>query len=701
VDKIIVTADLFDSSIKSLAESDTLFLDIESNGFLFNRNTLCGVGISTATSEAMYFPFRHADHPEPLDNLSADHLATLLSTINKAKVLVGYNIKFDLKFLEFENPNLLTMEDKVLIDVLVMVRLTEKAKHERLDLTHTIAREFGESAAEYDKSCKEIMRKNKWNKDFSLAPISLLGFYCCDDVLWTRKLFFSRKSEIEATQQTQIWEQSIKLTSVLYQMEYRGVKIDSEYASDGAKRITARQEAVLKRIYDIAGQEFNVSSNPQLGKVFESLGIQSPEVTDKGNPSWGEKSLVKIDHELAGRVREYRSLGKMLNTYIEPFSSTDVLHCTYCNWGTVTGRLSSRSPNLQNIPRGIINTVEQNLNEEETKALQGRLEAIIKANKGRISLDNQDISAWAFVGGESLVEGDPTKFSIRKTFIPREGYTLYGLDYKQMEVWVFLSYFMSTEELAALKEQGVDLHDNSAKAAFHVDETHEEWKFYRQAAKNLSFGILYGLGLANLANSLDCTIPEAKTYKNNFLDGLPGSKEFIKNVVKKITLTGMVQNRYGRKYWIPKDFAYAGINYLVQGTSADIMSERMIAVHEYLKDKKSSLIMQVHDEILLEVATGEEYIVDSVKDLMEENSLGISLLVDVEIHDPSWAHVRDVSKVDEEQEPEPNVQELLEEIQKLNVDIDYWKAKYEYVEELLGSVGGTDDWVYEDRFARA
>ena len=171
--------------------------------------------------------------------------------------------------------------------------------------------------------------------------------------------------------------------------------------------------------------------------------------------------------------------------------------------------------------------------------------------------------------------------------------------------------------------------------------------------------------------------------------------------MKKITLTGMVQNRYGRKYWIPKDFAYAGINYLVQGTSADIMSERMIAVHEYLKDKKSSLIMQVHDEILLEVATGEEYIVDSVKNLMEENSLGISLLVDVEIHDPSWAHVRDVSKVDEEQEPEPNVQELLEEIQKLNVDIDYWKAKYEYVEELLGSVGGTDDWVYEDRFARA
>ena len=258
MDKIIVTADLFDSSIKSLAESDTLFLDIESNGFLFNRNTLCGVGISTATSEAMYFPFRHADHPEPLDNLSADHLATLLSTINKAKVLVGYNIKFDLKFLEFENPNLLTMEDKVLIDVLVMVRLTEKAKHERLDLTHTIAREFGEGAAEYDKTCKELLRKNKWNKNFSLAPISLLGFYCCDDVLWTRKLFFSRKSQIEATQQTQIWEQSIKLTSVLYQMEYRGVKIDSEYASDGAKRITARQEAVLKRIYDIAGQEFNV-----------------------------------------------------------------------------------------------------------------------------------------------------------------------------------------------------------------------------------------------------------------------------------------------------------------------------------------------------------------------------------------------------------------------------------------------------------
>jgi DNA polymerase I-like protein with 3'-5' exonuclease and polymerase domains len=313
------------------------------------------------------------------------------------------------------------------------------------------------------------------------------------------------------------------------------------------------------------------------------------------------------------------------------------------------------------------------------KALQGRLEAIVKANKGRISLDDQDISAWSFVGEETFVDGDPTKFSTRKAFVPRDGYTLYGFDYKQMEVWVFLSYFMNEKELSELKDKGVDLHDNSAKAAFHVDETHAEWKFYRQAAKNLSFGILYGLGLENLANSLDCSIKEARTYKANFLDGLPGSKQFIKDVMAKITKTGVVQNRYGRKYWIPTDFSYAGINYLVQGTSADIMSERMIAIHDYLGDKKSALLMQVHDELLVEVADGEADVVNNIRNLMEENSIGIPLLVDVEIHDPSWAHVVDADKIKEAQYPAEREKE-----QRIkNSAITYWnhhciwRQKYE------------------------
>ena len=676
----IITPDDFKDALRKLNESDTLFLDIESNGFEFNKNEICGIGLATPKSVVMYFPFRHSGHPEVYGNLSEDQMFEVLRTIEHTKTLVGYNLKFDLKFLEYEcgltnigdNFTWLNTQDKTLIDVLVMTRLTEKAKHERLDLTHTIVREFGEEASQYDVKCKELLRKNKWNKDFSLAPISLLGPYCCNDVFWTRELYFSRKQAIEETNQVKIWQQSIALTSVLYDMEYRGVKIDKNYALDGAKRVGARQEAVLNRIYAIANQEFNVASNQQLGKVFESLGIKSPDVTEKGNPSWGEKSLVKINHELAGRVREYRTLGKMLSTYIEPLSQTNVLHCTYCNWGTVTGRLSSRNPNLQNIPRGIINTVEQILNEEEMKALQGRLEAIVKANKGRISLDDQDISAWAFVGEETFVDGDPTKFATRKAFVPRDGYTLYGFDYKQMEVWVFLSYFMNEKELEELKDQGVDLHDNSAKAAFKVDETHAEWKFYRQAAKNLSFGILYGLGLENLANSLDCTIKEARKYKANFLDGLPGSKKFIKSVMSKIVKTGTVQNRYGRKYWIPEDFAYAGINYLVQGTSADIMSERMIAVHDYLKDKKSALIMQVHDELLVEVAKGEEEVVERVRTLMEENSIGIPLLVDVEIHDPSWAHVVDADKaIQEAQYPADGEKEQLEGHYCI------WRQKYE------------------------
>jgi DNA polymerase I-like protein with 3'-5' exonuclease and polymerase domains len=173
-------------------------------------------------------------------------------------------------------------------------------------------------------------------------------------------------------------------------------------------------------------------------------------------------------------------------------------------------------------------------------------------------------------------------------------------------------------------------------------------------------------------------VAEAKTYKADFLSGLPGSKDFIRSVMNKIGLTGMVQNRYGRKYWLPKDFAYAGINYLVQGTSADIMSERMVAIHDYLRDKKSALIMQVHDELLVEVAKGEEYVVPQIRTLMEENSLDIPLRVDVEIHDPSWAHVVDADKIKEAQYP---AERAREETISLDHECE-WKEKYETLAEM-------------------
>jgi len=156
---------------------------------------------------------------------------------------------------------------------------------------------------------------------------------------------------------------------------------------------------------------------------------------------------------------------------------------------------------------------------------------------------------------------------------------------------------------------------------------------------NISFfGVIYGIGKARLANQLNVSEKEAFQYKKKYFAGISGSKSFIDKVSRTVATRGWVKNRYGRKYVIPEDLAYKGVNYLVQGTSADILNERIIKTHEYLKTKKSRILLQVHDEIICEIPNEEiREVPHEIQRLLEENSLGIPLKVDVEVCDPSWA----------------------------------------------------------------
>ena len=170
----------------------------------------------------------------------------------------------------------------------------------------------------------------------------------------------------------------------------------------------------------------------------------------------------------------------------------------------------------------------------------------------------------------------------------------------------------------------------------------DTFKFYRQMAKNITFGVIYGIGKAKLANQLNVSEKEALQYKNSYFKGLPGSKEFFSSVMRTVQERGWIKNRYGRIYVIDRDIAYKGVNYLVQGTSADILNERMVKVYDYLKNKKSNILLQVHDEIICEIHDSELREVPSeIRRLLEENSLGIPLKVDMEICEPSWASNKD------------------------------------------------------------
>jgi DNA polymerase-1 len=216
-----------------------------------------------------------------------------------------------------------------------------------------------------------------------------------------------------------------------------------------------------------------------------------------------------------------------------------------------------------------------------------------------------------------------------------------------MEVRVFMYYVNNDEMNELMKQENVDFHGEAAKIAFNIEESDPQFKFFRQLAKSITFGVIYGIGRDKLSMQLNTTPVEAANYKATYLNNMKGSKRFFDAVVRTIKTRGTVRSRYGRIYKVPSDFAYRGVNYLIQGTSADIMSERMVEVHKYLDDKKSNLLLQVHDEIICEIHEDEfDDVAPKVKDLMIENTLNIPLEVDMEICDPSWAIKKDVADKD-------------------------------------------------------
>jgi DNA polymerase-1 len=591
--------------------------------------------------------------PFGLVNLSDEQIQKLITMLNSVgSILIAYNAKFDIRFLQKEGLNI---NGKSIFDVLPMVRLIEHSNVNMLSLTETIKRRYGIEHAQYDIDTKKALRQGGWTKDFSKAPIDILGPYCEKDVFYTRKIYFECLQQLEKTKQLDIWTLQVRLTRVLFDMENKGVKVDTNYVKKATQLIASRKQEIEQKIKDITtgvfDDEYNIASTQQMGPVFQSLNISSPEKTAKGNDSWNEAALAQINHPIAGLVRQWRTLEKLRSTYLEPFENEDGLdlHTDFCNWGTVTGRLSSRNPNLQNVPRNHFKVTDTDLSDEDLATVKNRVDAVIATKGGKsVELSNDVIKTWAFIGDESFDETDDSQISLRRLIVPRDNTHLVSFDYSQMEVRVFLSYIAMHNEAVKkmLQQSDVDFHGEAAKLAFKIDENHKDYKYYRQTAKAITFGTIYGIGNAKLATQLNVSPTEAGEYKKRYFEGITGSREFFDNVVKKVESQGWVKNRYGRVYRIDKNFGYKGVNYLVQGTSADIMSERMIEIHKYLDDKKSNLLLQVHDEIICEVHEDEvQEVLPKIKELLKINSLGIPLDVDMEVCSPSWATKVDASSL--------------------------------------------------------
>ena len=384
------------------------------------------------------------------------------------------------------------------------------------------------------------------------------------------------------------------LSVVLADMEITGFNVSSEILEEQGKKIKKRIDELSKEIQQIAGIEFNISSPSQLGNVlFEKLGLPHGKKTKTGySTSQDVLEKLKGKHEIIEKIIEYRGLTKLYSAYIEGLTSSiyedGKIHTIYTQTITRTGRLSSIEPNLQNIP--------------------------IRSEEGRL---------------------------IRKAFLPSKDSVILSSDYSQIELRV-LSHMAHIESLIDAFNKGIDIHTKTASDIFGVD-INEVTKDERRMAKGVNFGIIYGISSYGLSENLNITVSDAKKFIDDYHKTYPGVKEYMDSVISEARENEYVKTLFGRirtiseinnkNYLIRSAAERICLNTPIQGTAADIMKKAMIDVYNEFNNKnlKSKILVQVHDELVIDCKKDELDIVKSIlKDKMiNVYKLSVSLDVDI------------------------------------------------------------------------
>ena len=390
------------------------------------------------------------------------------------------------------------------------------------------------------------------------------------------------------------FEMEYPLMFVLRAMEKDGVGIDKDALVKYGNEISVKIDELSAKIYELAGEEFNINSPKQLGVIlFEKLGLPSGKKNKSGYSTSVEVlEKLKPDHEIVAAILDYRALSKLKSTYVEGLLSCIAddgrIHSTFNQKVTATGRISSTEPNLQNIP---------------TRTEMGR--------------------------------------ELRKVFVPRDGYTYVDADYSQIELRVMAAMAQDENLISAFKE-GKDIHASTASQVFGVPLEDVDSNL-RRKAKAVNFGIIYGISSFGLGQDLDISRSEAKEYIEKYFDTYKKVKEFLDKQVSDAKEKGYVKTVFNRIRPIPelkssnfmqRSFGErVAMNSPVQGTAADIIKKAMIEVFDELKSRglKSRLILQIHDELLIEAADDE---VEEVKSLLVEKmeaavNLEVPLVTDV------------------------------------------------------------------------
>ncbi len=582
--------------LQKIQESQLVAVDTETTSLDYMVADLVGISLAVDAGEAAYIPFGHDYLGVPQQLLREDVLEAIKPILENPRIKkVGQNLKYDMSVLAQHGIDLkgvafdTMLESYVLDSVATRHDMDSLAQH-YLDIETT--------------SFSDIAGKGASQLTFNQISLEQAGPYAAEDADVTLRLHQALWPQVQAELplKTLFQEIELPLINVLSRIERTGALVDDTLLFKQSQELAERLAELETQAWELAGEQFNLASPKQLAEIlFTKLELPVLKKTAKGAPSTKEEVLqeLALDYPLPKVLLEHRGLAKLKSTYTDKLPvminpATRRIHTSYHQAGTATGRLSSSDPNLQNIP--------------------------IRTAEGR---------------------------RVRQAFIAPQGHKLIAADYSQIELRI-MAHLSGDKNLLKAFELGQDVHRATAAEVFGVNLA-QVTTDQRRSAKAINFGLIYGMSAFGLAKQLNIGRKQAAEYINLYFERYPGVQDYMNQVRHSAAEKGYVETHFGRRLYLPEINSRNGmlrqaaertaINAPMQGTAADIIKLAMINVDNWLTSNqlKSRMIMQVHDELVLEVPESEhQQVVIGVKECMENAaSLQVQLLVDVGVGD-NW-----------------------------------------------------------------
>jgi DNA polymerase I len=593
----IFTQEQLDEWLEKLSIADLFAFDTETTSLDYMQAKIVGVSFAVNAGEAAYVPCGH-DYMGAPEQLSLEcvlaALKPLLENPNKHKV--GQNLKYDKHVLLNHDIDLQGIAYDTMLESYVCNSVATRHDMDSLAQFYLDRSTIHFEDVAGKKGAKQLT--------FNQIDIEIAAPYAAEDADVTLQLHQAILPTLkqESTLQHVLESIEIPLLPVISRIERNGALVDAALLGQQSIELEQRLKALEKQAFDIAGEEFNLSSPKQLGVIlFEKLELPIIKKTPKGAPSTAEEVLqeLALDYPLPKVLIEHRGLSKLKSTYTDKLPqminpATGRIHTSYHQAVTATGRLSSSDPNLQNIP--------------------------IRNAEGR---------------------------RIRQAFVAPKGYKILAADYSQIELRI-MAHLSGDKGLLEAFNQGKDVHSATAAEVFGV-ELDQVTQEQRRRAKAINFGLIYGMSAFGLAKQLGVGRNDAQQYIDVYFERYPGVKSYMDGVRQQAAVDGYVETLEGRRLYLPEINARNGmrrqaaertaINAPMQGTAADIIKRAMIAVDQWLcpanpKDESAvnaKMIMQVHDELVLEVKESDlDAVREKLKRIMVTSiELSVPLIVDV------------------------------------------------------------------------